>query len=477
MVGFLLLGGLYAAFIYRWRWGIYGMIIFFPVSGLVTLFFFPAPLWTRLVKDILFVLPVYAGFFLWGIQNPAKLISVLRDLPILPIALLALLVGIQFFNPALPNRMVGLIGVRTWLFYLPMLGLGYQLVSSKQQLLTLAKVMLIVALIPCIFGIGQAVLYYTGEHELAYAIYGAAASDVSQGFTSFGDAGSNFGLVRLPSLFTYVTQYLLFLLSMLPIAYFMAFRPNRKRGPRVGYILILGTILIAGFASGARGAFAMMPAILLLTIMLTTRLARALPRIAMMATLIIGGLFLMGKLLGGGMGKLVGYISEVTGGYLSGDLTDNLVTAFQTTWVGLGSGMATGPARVAFNSAEEAAANAAGIESFYAKAVYELGLVGLVIVAGLLLSLLWRGFKAFRRLKDPELRLCAGSILAFLIGIMVYLLKGAVIDYDPMNVYFWLLAGLLLRLPSIDLSGLPNSPGRAQNVSVPEISQKAAVAP
>ncbi len=160
------------------------------------------------------------------------------------------------------------------------------------------------------------------------------------------------------------------------------------------------------------------------------------------------------------MGKLVGYISEVAGGYLSGDLTANLVTAVQTTWVGLGSGMATGPARFAFNSAEEAAANAAGIESFYAKAVYELGLAGLVIVVGLFLSLLWRGFKAFRRLKDPELRLCSGSILAFLIGIMVYLLKGAVIDYDPTNVYFWLFAGILMKLPQLDQKLFSQSVGR-----------------
>jgi len=59
-----------------------------------------------------------------------------------PVGLLAVLAGliiIQFFNPQLINWLVGLIGLKVWLFYIPLYFLGYHLIDSSDELMRMAK--------------------------------------------------------------------------------------------------------------------------------------------------------------------------------------------------------------------------------------------------------------------------------------------------------------------------------------------------
>ena len=453
MIGFLLLGGLYALILRRWRWGIYGIIAFIPFAGLPTLLLYPAPAWTRVLKDLLFVLPAYFSFLLCLLMRPGSLRPHFKAAPAIPIVLFGVLGVIHLLNPALINLMVGLIGLRTWLFYVPMLFLGFHLVTSKAHLISLSKFILFMAAIPAGFGIVQAALYYNGNRELAYAVYGEAASDATQLFTSFSSAGDSFGLVRLPSLFSFVTQYGLFLLSMMPVAYFMAFRPTCPLRARFLYIGVLTLIVLAGFASGARAMFVIMPGFLLLTIVLSDKARRVIKRVIMMGGMTLAGLILMGGFLGGGLGKLMGFISEVTVSYLSGALYENIGTALDATWIGFGPGMATGPARFAFGSVDEAFAASPGIESHYAKAIYELGIPGLLLTLAILGRLLWVGYVHFKRLHDPDLKIFGAGLFALLITTAVYLMKGSVLDYDPLNIYFWLFAGMLMKLPQLEEAG------------------------
>jgi len=51
--------------------------------------------------------------------------------------------------------------------------------------------------------------------------------------------------------------------------------------------------------------------------------------------------------------------------------------------------------------------------------------------------------------RDRRLRSCSAAFLAFLVIMMVHSLKGWQIDIDPVNVYFWLYAGILLKLPRL----------------------------
>jgi hypothetical protein len=62
------------------------------------------------------------------------------------------------------------------------------------------------------------------------------------------------------------------------------------------------------------------------------------------------------------------------------------------------------------------------------------------------------GSRILRRLRDPGLHASAAALLAFLIVAMLYSFKTWLLDLDPVNVYFWLFAGVLTCLPALDRS-------------------------
>src|SRR5271166_3394703 len=60
-----LVGGIWTAVIPQWRRGVDLLLLFMPVAGAVELWLYPAS-WAVLIKDILFVIPAYAGFTMSG---------------------------------------------------------------------------------------------------------------------------------------------------------------------------------------------------------------------------------------------------------------------------------------------------------------------------------------------------------------------------------------------------------------------------
>jgi hypothetical protein len=83
------------------------------------------------------------------------------------------------------------------------------------------------------------------------------------------------------------------------------------------------------------------------------------------------------------------------------------------------------------------------IENWYAKAALETGLAGLAATVVVLASLHLRLFAALARV-DLASRRAAAPVCLALAAMTLTLFKGPVIDLDPLNVYFWLLIGMLL---------------------------------
>src|SRR4051794_24582970 len=106
IVGVLTVVVFYAAILRRWRWGVYGMIAFFPFVGLPTLLLYPAPGWTRLLKDFLFIIPAYGSFLLVVLTRPASLRPGFRGAPTIWLVLLAALGTAHLLNPNLINLLV-----------------------------------------------------------------------------------------------------------------------------------------------------------------------------------------------------------------------------------------------------------------------------------------------------------------------------------------------------------------------------------
>ena len=422
----------------RWKWGIFGLLIYLPFAGIPTIMLYPAPVISLLIKDLLFVIPAYFGFFVWYAKNHWAVPKLFAGGPIRLLIALGLIVFAQVFNPALTNRLVGLVGVKVWLFYVPLCILGYHLIDSQDHLLRLTKLMLIVSLVPVLVGLIEAVLIYSGFSYQVYSFYGDAASAVTQGYaeTTLGEGR----LVRIPSTFTFAAQYYNYLLAMLAIAYAVWLAESQKRRRRYLLLAMMGLIVLAGMLSGARGAFVMIPLFFFCTVLLKANWHKSWQPLVVVP----GGVVVTILLIDTTLRDLFSALSDLTRSYIFEVQIGEFIEALNITLLGLGSGMNTGPARYLAN------ASLIGLENFYAKIVVELGIPGLVIVLALFGTILARSLAELYRLRNPVLRAYSVSLIAFLLISMINLWKGSYLDIDPLNVYFWLFAGILMKLPHLE---------------------------
>lgn len=451
---------LYGAILKHWRWGIYGLIVYMPLSGLpgILLYSFIGSGLPTLIKDFVFVIPAYLGFILWyrNNQNHVHLLFPGSRTTLILMALLAGLVLAQVFNPQLENFGVGLIGLKVWLFYLPLYFLGYHLIRSKAQLVRISQVLLALGMIPVLYGVIQALLIYTGNTDLAYALYREAAAGATQSFTRFGGAGG-LGLIRVPSLFTFALQYSMLLLVLLALAYALWSGGDPKRSHILWYAGVLAAVAVALITSGIRAVYVLLPSYFLLALLLDGRWNRIWKPLLVLVGLIPASVGTLVWLMGSTLTGFIDFATGIVSLYLEPGGESSLIKQFdyalRLTWWGMGTGMNTNQARYAlgpdaWSSYVNIAFNA-GVESFPGKAILELGVPGLIVAVALFGWLLLSGYRRLRQVRDGSLRAFGIGLLSLLILVVAYLYKGTVLDYDPLNVYFWLFAGILMKLPEL----------------------------
>lgn len=428
-----------------WRAAVLGLVLYIPVSGIVIVAAYPNTAAATLVKDFLFVLPAYLGFAAWTLRSRVRV--AFPGAPAVLFALIALLVVSQMLNPGVPNVLVGAIGAKVWLLYLPLYFLGFHFARSFDDVCTLLRVMCVAAIIPVVVGIAEAVLIYAGSAGTVYALYGDAAASVTQNFAALEYPGGGV-LWRVPSTFSFVTQYFGFLLTMAAVAYawWRIGGSTRKQTALRGALWL--AVLAAAFLSGARTAFLFIPVLVVLMLVLDRRGQPLAP--ITLAT--VGAVFAAAAAaIGTNAGGAAGHTFEVAKREFAGIFVDGFAHAFSTTWLGLGTGTNTNATRYAYAENRVGGVDGYWYESWHVKITLELGVVGLVLVGLLIGAIIVRGLSAHRVLTDPRLRALSAAILAFLIVNVGMAVKGQFLDFDPINVYFWLLAGLLARLPFLDV--------------------------
>ena len=415
-----------------WRLSVYMLLIYLPFAGIAIVATYPSTQFADVVKDLGFVLPAYVCFLL---SEPRKSWLFPR-LPVILLSALAVIVVVECFNPDVPSVLVALIGLKVWLLYLPMLVLGYRLVQNPSELHRLLTILLCVALVPALIGLGEAgVVDVLGKPQTIFHLYGPAAGAVTQNFAHFAYGARD--IWRIPSTFSFVAQYFSFTASMIVIAYAWW----RLSGHRWLGIALIALVSLAGFTSGERGALIMLPLLLAMIVMIDGR-AKLIAGVALIVLVVLTAAVIT---LGSGAG-LIAVVFKV--GY--SELYDTTVVGFVETLklgiLGHGTGTATGASRLAFPGTF--VLPRFYLESWWLHALYELGAPGLAVAAALLVSLIGTGWRVTRSIMDREVRAVAAAILAFLVWNLIYDLKGSLMTLDPINVYFWLFAGLLIRLGS-----------------------------
>ena len=89
------------------------------------------------------------------------------------------------------------------------------------------------------------------------------------------------------------------------------------------------------------------------------------------------------------------------------------------------------------------------IETYHAKVMHEIGLVGLVAVLSLYTTLTVVTFKVYRRTQDKGLRSYAAAMWVYILFIS-YCPYYYPLDVDPVGVYYWLAAGIILKIPELE---------------------------
>jgi hypothetical protein len=429
-----------------WRRSVYALLAYLPFSGIASVLLYPRTAPAVLVKDFLFVIPAYVGFLLQRLS--ARRPMSFRGAPTWLLASFAVLVLGQAFNPGVPSGVVAAIGVKVWLFYIPLCFLGYHLVGGRRDLYRLLGVMSVAAVIPALVGIGEALLVYAGKGALVYSAYGPAAASVTQDFVQF-DLTEGASLRRVPSTFTFVAQYFAFTVSMVAVTYaWWRGVLAKTRAAALGATLWL-LLLLAGFLSGARAAFLFLPFLVVLILVLEgPRVSKALARIMAPAVVL---LFVVVMILGSSVRAVLLHTVQTGLEEFSYVFVNGFRQGFALTLTGFGPGVDTSAARYAFTQPDQFnAVNGFWYESWYVKVLLELGVAGLIIVVLLLATLLTTLIRQHRRLRDAGLRSISASVLGLVIWNVVFNVKAQYLDMDPMNVYFWLLLGLLFKLPTLD---------------------------
>ena len=219
---------LYLYLIGHWRAGFDGLCFLLPFTGLPVLLL-PSPVGV-LFKDLVLIIPTYIGFLLWlRLQNNKPLSGVPPAIIIAMVGLTALVL-VQLTNPAIPTTLVGLIGTKVWLFYLPIYFAAYAYCNTELTVFRIGRILVALSYIPSAIGVCEfAFSLLIGYEQTMSMIYGTHAKAFTQQFSQF-QPDSGMWLVRIPSTFPFATQYFNFIMGMIPVAFF--FNENRPE-PKV----------------------------------------------------------------------------------------------------------------------------------------------------------------------------------------------------------------------------------------------------
>lgn len=436
MFGLPIVLAVWLAILFKWQRAIWMLIIYLPFASGIAVMLRPNPL-GPLLKDFLFVLPVYAVFVLFHLRELGN-----TRIP-KPISLMFVIFGamvlLQLFNPGMRDIVGGAIGIKIWLLYIPLAYLTSAMILRAEDLVGFLRVATAVATVPCGLGILMFAMSSTVGYEITMTLFfGSNASDVTQGFTTF-QMGADF--FRIPSTFSFVTQYSGYTLVMLAVTYM-----HQSVEPHLGWRLfakiMTAVVFIAAILSGARANFLFAPLLLFIILFLDAKLTR-------MAIWLIGGpIIMVGTLQTFGLDVFT--IADRTGGlvtsYGSELIIPDLINSLVNYPLGQGVGTNTGPARNLL-SASELAALPPMIEGYYAKAIIELGLLGLILILLITGSITVYALGIHRAARDPMARSCTAAITGFVILMAAHSFKGWQIDLDPINVWYWVFIGILFRLP------------------------------
>ncbi|MCU1343642.1 MAG: hypothetical protein JWN92_3065 [Candidatus Acidoferrum typicum] len=403
----------------------------------------------------------YMSFFIAKHKRRVEFFKIPFQLPLLIFFWFAV---IQVFNPWSPNILYGLLGLKLYFYYAPLMLLGYAMLERPKDLERFLLVNIVVGSVVAGLGIAQSVLgitFLTPEDSAAelYALSHVTRfspithQEVLATSSVFVSAGRfSFYLILLWILVFGALGYLL--LSRRSAKYgFLAIGIATVgimvTGTRTPFVFVLGSsfVMSAAFLWGAPWKWGQ-----------GHRLVKALRR-----SFLFGGiaLILMAEVFPAAIGPNWAFLSETLafqgeGSEFTSRSWDypvrNLVLAFQhERWVyGYGTGLNSLGMQYVSRLVDAPAANI-GVESGYGSLVVEMGILGLLLWIFWVSALLWTGWRIVRQLRQTVYFPIGFAIWWYAVVLLVLLMYFGIVAYQNFvnNAYLWLLIGVLFRLPKL----------------------------
>jgi len=435
------------------RQALWAFLIYVPFGGTVTYWIGGGNALFQLAKDI-FYLPAIVGL-VHECRKQGKSIFIPKKL----MPNLGILLGLSLLTLFLVNGSLqvsgketgqpfvqGVLGLKVLLGYVPLIFCGYYFIENKKRLIFCTRLHLVLAIACCILGLLQYSMLTSGrcagtDHLSGEALFKATldAKCLVGGSLLYSPSQ---GVIRLPGTFVSPWHWAWFLISNSTFAFVSAFC-DPSLFWRTGGLVSMALLFINAAVSGQRIALALVPILILILLVLTgniTNLKRFIP-------IGIGLALVMGIVITKNPGIVQERYDSFIARWEASPPTDFIKHQFD--WVineqpgifGKGLGRATNSTR-SFGETEL-------VETFHPKLIYEIGYFGMLAFLGFCTRLIIITFQEYRSVKDKNLRSIGVSFWVFVLFIS-YFPYWYPLDTDPVAIYYWFFAGVILKLPEID---------------------------
>jgi len=250
------------------------------------------------------------------------------------------------------------------------------------------------------------------------------------------------GQIRLPGTFVAPWQWGWFLISAAFFSFGTTFSDKSVIWRAVGMVSLIAVMIMA-VISGQRIALVLVPFMLSVLTILTgqaANLKRFIP-IGIVLALIVSYLAVNNP------DVVQSRFDSLISRWTASPPQQFIVEQFGQVWkeqegvFGHGVGRATNSARTF--------AKTQLIETYHPKLIYEIGPLGLLAALAVYTTMTVVTYKAYRKTKDKNLRSYAASMWVFVLFIS-FCPYYYPLDVDPVGVYYWLAAGIVLKIPELE---------------------------
>jgi hypothetical protein len=384
---------------------------------------------------------------------------------------------LQVLNPETPSVWYGLLGLKLYFYYFPMMFVGYALIENEVDLNRFLFMNMWLAIIIAGLGIAQSIL---GVRFLNPTVL---APDIKE-LASLHRVAPVSGAViyRATSVFVSdgrFSSYLIMIWCVALGATGYLFLRGKTKGQNVCFISA-GLIIIAVFMSGGRGAvFTVFEgAIILAGAFLwgapwrwkqAHRMVRSIRR-AVTASILAFALIIV--IFPKEIGARLAFYEETLSPYSSKNELQSRVqnytwdeTAKAFSYPGFWSGHGTGTTSLGTQYVKRILGQARPrylVEAGWGNLVIEMGFLGLVLWLSWSIALLVAMWAVAKRLKETAYFPLAFAILYYAYLLLFPMTWGGLDTYENfvMNAYFWLLLGIFFRLPVLAKGQSATDPAR-----------------